>query len=283
MADYNLVDPQSGWEYDLHSVYAAYIGHFQHHGIDWWNKTWGMYFDSFDHFLEFGWPIVVITDVYQPHDAHIVTTAKHIHAFLKMIRTRFGEEFDLLKSITKIQPFETRQRNMRHIDDISFYKKMYATLPGAALAARKERILSGDPHAIRELWNAKDKTFLAIDFEWSEKSPTTCLEFGYAALRSRHVASLGTWPPVPEDNYRLGHLVVSEHVDTIINKRFPTHPRSYSFGKSQFVSKKVLGPIVQTIVDSLASPDSDSQANELVLVAHGISGDLERLSDLKIR
>ena len=109
MADYNLVDPQSGWEYDLHSVrslvvsptsqshsspafvtqcYAAYIGHFQHHGVDWWNKPWGIFFDTFDHFLEFGWPIVIITDVYQPHDAHIVTTAKHIQAFLKMIRTR---------------------------------------------------------------------------------------------------------------------------------------------------------------------------------------------------
>lgn len=78
---------------------------------------------------------------------------------------------------------------MRHVDDLTSYKKFYSTLPAAALAARKERIRSGDPPTIKDLWSGKDKNFLAIDFEWSEKSPSTCLEFGYAALRSRHVAS----------------------------------------------------------------------------------------------
>ena len=78
---------------------------------------------------------------------------------------------------------------MRHVDDMASYKKLHGTLAAATLAARKERIRSGDPPTIKELWNAKDKNFLAIDFEWSEKSPSMCLEFGYAALRSRHVAS----------------------------------------------------------------------------------------------
>lgn len=36
-------------------------------------------------------------------------------------------------------------------------------------------------------------------------------------------------------------------------------------------------------IDSLASPDSETQPNDMVLVAHGVSGDLERLSELKIR
>ncbi len=36
-------------------------------------------------------------------------------------------------------------------------------------------------------------------------------------------------------------------------------------------------------MDSLATPDSDSEANSLVLVAHGASGDLEKLAELKIR
>lgn len=123
---------------------------------------------------------------------------------------------------TKVQPFEARPRPMRHVDDISSYKKIHATLPAAALAARKERIRSGDPPTIRELWESKNYNFLAIDFEWSEKSPSTCLEFGYAALRSSYVASYvrvnpsastdfklhrsGTWPAVPEDNYRWVHL-----------------------------------------------------------------------------
>lgn len=50
------------------------------------------------------------------------------------------------------------------------------------------------------------------------------------------------------DGDSLGHFVVSEYVDTVVNKRFPTYPMSYSFGKSQFVSKKLLGAIIQTIV-----------------------------------
>ena len=98
----------------------------------------------------------------------------------------------------------------------------------------------------------------------------------------------------------LGHFVVSELVDVVINRRFPTYPKSYSFGKTQFVPKKQLAGIIQTIVtlsplssliladlhpqvDSLASPDSETQPNDMVLVAHGVSGDLERLSELKIR
>ena len=78
---------------------------------------------------------------------------------------------------------------MRHINDMQFYKKIHATLPAAALAARKERVRSGDPYTIEELWRSKQSNFLAIDFEWSEKNQSTCLEFGYAALRSKHVAA----------------------------------------------------------------------------------------------
>ncbi|KAF8902199.1 hypothetical protein CPB84DRAFT_1776133 [Gymnopilus junonius] len=34
MTDFTLVDPK-GWEYDLHSVYSAYIGYFQMYNIPW--------------------------------------------------------------------------------------------------------------------------------------------------------------------------------------------------------------------------------------------------------
>jgi hypothetical protein len=40
--------------------------------------------------------------------------------------------------------------------------------------------------------------------------------------------------------------------------------------------------MVQSILSSLAAPDSETTANEMILVGHGISGDLERLADLKI-
>lgn len=72
---------------------------------------------------------------------------------------------------------------MRKICDDVTYKKMYATLPGIRLAAQKVCARSGQPKLIRELWAARDKTFLAIDFKWSERNPSTVLTWGYAAVR----------------------------------------------------------------------------------------------------
>ena len=71
------------------------------------------------------------------------------------------------------------------------YKKLHATLPAIVLSALKTRVRGGEPKAIRELWNKKDKTFLAIDFEWSERNEKTCLEWGYAAVRCGHLNEYG--------------------------------------------------------------------------------------------
>ena len=55
------------------------------------------------------------------------------------------------------------------------------------LAARKLRVRSGEPKWVQELWEQKDKTFLAVDFEWSERNISSCLEWGYAAVRCGHL------------------------------------------------------------------------------------------------
>ena len=78
---------------------------------------------------------------------------------------------------------------MRYVDVASSYQQIYDTLPAVALAALKERIRGGDSKSIEMLWNARDKTFLAIDFEWAERDNSLVLEFGYAALRARHLAT----------------------------------------------------------------------------------------------
>jgi hypothetical protein len=68
-------------------VYSAYLGHFQIHAIPWYDKTWGHHFHTFESFLEFGWPVIVVTDAYTAR-AHIVTKTSAITAFIKMVRTR---------------------------------------------------------------------------------------------------------------------------------------------------------------------------------------------------
>lgn len=54
------------------------------------------------------------------------------------------------------------------------------------------------------------------------------------------------------------------------------------FGESQKVPRIKLTEVLQAIIDSLASPDSDSIPNSLVIIGHNISNDIERLLELKI-
>ena len=72
----------------------------------------------------------------------------------------------MVDNILRVQPFETSQRHLRTITDYASYKKMHSSLPAVALTALKARVRAGDPKAIRELWESKEKTFLAVDFEW---------------------------------------------------------------------------------------------------------------------
>lgn len=281
MGDFTLVDPK-GWEYDLHSVYSAYIGYFQLHSVPWYDRSWGPQFSSFEAFLAFSWPVITVTDAYTGRP-HIVTRLTSIGAFLKMIKTRFGETIPQAPNILKVTPFETTTRHLRTISDYTSYKRLHSTLPAVALTAFKGRIRACEPEAIKELWEKRDKTFLAIDFEWSERNEKSCLEFGYAAVRCAHLVALGHWPPIPDTNYRKGHFVVAEYVDKVVNKHCPNYPWQYAFGDSQVIPKAKLPQAIQALVSSFASPDSETCANDLVLVGHGIHGDLRRLEEMKIR
>lgn len=48
------------------------------------------------------------------------------------------------------------------------------------------------------------------------------------------------------------------------------------------MNKAKLPEIIQALITSLASPDSESTANTLVLVTHTPAGVLERLQELKV-
>ncbi|KAI0050582.1 hypothetical protein FA95DRAFT_1513754 [Auriscalpium vulgare] len=281
MADFHLVDVR-GWDCDLQSVYTAYMGYFQLDSIPWFERSWGHLFNSFEDFLAFSWPVITVTDTWTGR-AHIVTRMTSVGAFVKMIKTRFGETLPLVDNILKIDPFENHQRHLRTVSDWASYKKLHATLPAVFLAALKTRIRSGEPRAIQELWEAKDKTFLAIDLETSERNPSSILEWGYAAVRCGHLHTLGTWPPVPEDNYRKGHYIVSEYSGKVVNKHSPTFPWQYAFGDSQVIPKAKLPEIIQATISSLASPDSETLANSLVLVSHAVSEDLRRFEEMRIK
>ena len=53
-----------------------------------YERSWGVFFESFEEFLTFSWPVITITDRWTGK-AHIVTRMTSIGAFLKMIKTRY--------------------------------------------------------------------------------------------------------------------------------------------------------------------------------------------------
>ncbi|KAG8996702.1 hypothetical protein FRB94_011566 [Tulasnella sp. JGI-2019a] len=225
-SDFSLVDV-AGWEWDLNGVYAAYLGYFQSYNIAWYDRSWGHLFSSFDTFLGFSWPAVVITDA-RTGRGHVVTRSSTVQAFVRMIKTRFGEIIPLATDqMTPITAYEHHQRQLRNITDINIYKKVYNTLPAAQFAALKNRVKNGNPKELAQLWSRREKNFLALDFEWSEKS-LAVLEMGYAVIRSAHLDASGVWPPMPESNYRKGHYIVQDHVDKIHNRMMPTFPWDYA-------------------------------------------------------
>lgn len=86
-----------------------------------------------------------------------------------------------------VTPLEASPRRLHTVTDWATYRKLHATLNAAVLAALKARVRGGDPTVIQELWGNRDKTFLAVDFEWSERNPSSVLEWGYAAMRCGHL------------------------------------------------------------------------------------------------
>ncbi|EIW87396.1 hypothetical protein CONPUDRAFT_161941 [Coniophora puteana RWD-64-598 SS2] len=287
MADFTAVNPQDDWKHDLHSVYAAYIGWFQAERVQWYLRTWGHLFETFNEFLAFSWPVITVTDA-STGRAHIVTQRRSIDLFLRQIRSRFGETLpdpDVAKlgsNIVRVSPLETANRILIRVSDWAAYKRVHATLPAVMLSGMRLRVRVGDMRAIRELWGKREKTFMAVDFEWSERNTSTVLEWGYATMRCGFLDLNGVWPPDPNGNYRAGHYIVSEHLDKVKNQRCPTNPHEYAFGDSQVVPKVKFPQIIETILSSLASPGSESVPNDLVLVGHGISEDLKRFEELKI-
>ncbi|KAI1793038.1 hypothetical protein LXA43DRAFT_1002478 [Ganoderma leucocontextum] len=281
MSNFTLVDPK-GWDCDLQSIYSAYMGYFQLHNVPWYDRSWGVFFESFEEFLTFSWPTITVTDTWTGR-AHIVVRLSTVGAFLKMLKTRFGETLPMVENVLRVTPFETSQRHMRTISEYATYKKVFQTLPAVLLSAQKVRVRNGEPKAIRDLWVSRDKTFLALDFEWSERNNASCIEWGYAAVRCGHLDIAGAWPPDPEPNYRRGHYTVSEYVDKVHNRLKPSFPWAYAFGEGQPIPKAKLPQMVQAIISSLISPDSETIPNTLVLVVHGTTGDLRRLEDMKIK
>ena len=53
-----------------------------------YDRSWGIFFESFEEFLTFSWPTITVTDAWTGR-AHIVVRLSTVGAFLKMLKTRY--------------------------------------------------------------------------------------------------------------------------------------------------------------------------------------------------
>ncbi|KAG9084058.1 hypothetical protein FRC06_004252 [Ceratobasidium sp. 370] len=174
-----------------------------------------------------------------------------------MVKTRFGETLPKISNVMQVIPFEHSQRHLRQISDMATYRKVHATLPAAEFSAFKSRIKHGDLNGSYRSIMACERQKLVVD--------TICL------VREKFGASgMGV----------CGRAMCPHGGDWSLAAK--GRELQYAFGDTHVVGKSKLPDIINSVISSLATPDSESVANSLVLVGHNISGDLDRLADLKI-
>ncbi|WVQ99537.1 hypothetical protein IAU59_006673 [Kwoniella sp. CBS 9459] len=157
MADSTKYGNPPDYDVDLHSIYAAYIGLFESSSTDWWDKSWGNYYTTFNDFLGFGWEVMVVVDSMTGR-AHIAVRREQIALFAKMIRTRFGESLPKDPPTTlPLNPTATRNLSLRRlvtIHDLNSYRKLSNTLLSAELSYLRSRVRTGEVAVAEQLFYA---------------------------------------------------------------------------------------------------------------------------------
>ena len=70
----------------LYLPVKLHIGIILKYGTRRFDRSWGVFFESFEEFLTFSWPTITVTDTWTGR-AHIVVRMSTVGAFLKMLKT----------------------------------------------------------------------------------------------------------------------------------------------------------------------------------------------------
>ncbi|WWD17139.1 hypothetical protein CI109_101576 [Kwoniella shandongensis] len=270
MADGTRYGNAVDFDVDLHSIYAAYLGLFESSNTDWWDKSWGGYFTTFNEFL-----VVVDSVTGRPH---IAVRREQIALFAKMIRTRFGESLPKDPPTTlPIIPVATRNLSLRRLvtlHDLTSYRKLSHSLPAAELSYLRTRVRSGEVSVAEQLFyaggskgerdtggigvrdNGVGYTFASVKSIWWEKGAPPgglvpgvgrtqgkglILEVGTAVLRCANLRAVRA------------------------NSIPPNYPRAYAFGKSNYVAERSIEKILEAQAESLpGTPDRHQPLGSLM-------------------
>lgn len=150
--------------------------------MDWWERSWGGYFHTFNDFLGVKWEvmgeslcpvklIVVVVDI-ETGRAHVATRRDEITKFAKHIKTRwvviamigpetngrFGESLPKDPPTTlPLSPVPTKSlalRRLSNIQDLASYRKLSQTLQAAELTYLRSRVRGGEVAVLEQLFYA---------------------------------------------------------------------------------------------------------------------------------
>ena len=121
-----------------------------------------------------------------------------------------------------------------------------------------------------------------MDFEWWENVPNNVLEFGYALVRTNYLSKRDDvhWPPTPEDNFRRCHFNV--RMDNNENGHYNNDDdnNKFLFGLTKDINKSNIKFILESILSSVSSPDSNNECNECVIVGYNIHTTIKKLKQV---
>jgi len=114
---------------------------------------------------------------------------------------------------------------------------------------------------VRNYWNEKCGSWLAIDFEEWERDSTVLTEFGWSCLEFKN----------GEEHQTDGHLIVNEHMMYTNTVYVQGNRDNYDFGNSEIVNKATFKNRICDMIDRLRC------AGPLFLVFHDYHGDMKVL------
>jgi len=127
----------------------------------------------------------------------------------------------------------------------------------------------------RKWTSSREKVFIALDVEWDEKNPETILEIGMAILDLREGHLHPNRFPPSTWSIRVRHFIIRENIGVENSRHVRSNKFRFMFGKSYITSLSNAVDRVDLILD-------EYNDDEIVLVGHHMSQDLDRLREIGI-
>lgn len=277
---------------DLKELYLTTLHQFEEYYDLLFEKTYADIFKSFENFLKSflqvqpkqtisfnaqngwlpGWPAFVVID--KNLNGHVCVEETVAKNYFKLLSKRFQtDKIRIPRYCSSVCPHpDFKPTEVKYIKDYSHYTHLYHGFSSHVASIQRTRVRRSSPRECSKLWLSRKHTFLALDADFWENVPVNIIEFGYAVCRAGYLTSRDDvhWPPIPVDNYRRAHYKVR-------GPRVEGGVKPFVFGDTKTIQKISVNIVLDSLISSLASPETSSEANDLVILGYGIHDKLKNL------